>query len=82
MEWAPRFADKWERILLQLMPDESHLISSIRRDTNGCEDCCQKMFEQWCDLYSDRTWNDIIKALRARSVRKNAVAEEIYKQLG
>lgn len=82
LEWAPRFADKWEKIFHQLIGKEhDYMISNIRTDTKKCEDCCEEMFRLWCDLYHDRTWDDLIGALRATSVRKNAVAEEISTQL-
>ena len=82
LEWAPRFSDKWEKIFHQLIGEEqAHMLSNIRRDTKQCEDCCEEMLQLWCDLYHDRTWDDLIGALRAPSVRKNAVAEAISTQL-
>ena len=82
LEWAPKFADKWERIFHQLIgKDQAHVLSNIRTDTKRCEDCCQEMLELWCDLYHDRTWDDLINALKATSARKNAVAQEISTQL-
>ena len=82
MEWVPSFANKWEKIFHQLMEKDAHMIANICKDYKAVEDCCQKMFELWCDLYHDRTWNDLIKALNAKSVRKNAVAQQITEHLG
>ena len=80
---VPQAADKWEKICVQLIGDEHrHIVSTIRRDGHGSEDCCQRMFDQWLDLSKKPTWKDVIDALESGSVRKIALAEELKEHLG
>ncbi|XP_065911833.1 uncharacterized protein [Dysidea avara] len=79
---VPQAADKWEKICVQLIGDEHrHIVSTIRRDGHGSEDCCQRMFDQWLDLSKKPTWKDVIDALESGSVRKIALAEELKEHL-
>ena len=57
------------------MGDEhANLKSTIQRNYNDCQDCCDEMFKEWCNLFPHRTWNDLITALKSHAVRKVAVA--------
>ena len=79
---VPQAADKWEKICVQLIGDEHrHIVSTIRRDGHGSEDCCHKMFDEWLQLYPSATWQDIINALQSGSVRKIALAEELIEYI-
>ena len=79
---VPQAADKWEKICVQLIGDEHrHIVATIRRDGHGSEDCCERMFGQWLDLYPRATWQDLIAALQSGSVRKMALAEELNDKL-
>ena len=85
VDWvAPYVTDKWEKIFIQLLSDEHHyLMAILRKDNQGnSEDGCIAMFEQWLQLCPNATWNDLITALRANSVRKIALAEDLLKRLG
>ena len=76
--WTPDIADKWDKILIQLLGDKhANLKSIIEKSNKGCETCCDKMFEEWCSLFPHRTWNDLITALKSNSVRKDTVAWKI-----
>ena len=54
----------------------------LLKKTNNCEDCCLKMFEEWCESFPNHTWNDLITALKSKSVRKDAVASRIADKIG
>ena len=85
LDWvAPYVTDKWEKICVQLLGDEHrHVMNTIRRDhSKSSEDSCQVMFEQWLQLSPNPSWNDVINALRANSVRKIALAEELVQRIG
>ena len=85
LNWvAPYVTDKWEKIFVQLLGDEHrHVMATIRKDHHhSSETSCQVMFEQWLELCPNPSWNDLISALRANSVRKIALAEELIKRLG
>ena len=81
MEWIPDIAGVWDKVLIQLMSKHSGLKSTIEKDYKKSEDCCQEMFSKWCDLYHNRTWNDLIKALKSRSVGKPVLANKIIQHL-
>ena len=83
VNWVvPQAADRWEKICVQLIGDEHrHIVANIRRDGHGAEDCCQRMFEQWLDLYTNATWQDVLNALQSGSVRKIALSEELIGRL-
>ena len=81
---VPYVTDKWEKIFVQLLGDEHrHVMATLRRDYQGnSEDGCHAMFEQWLQLCPNPTWDDLITALRATSVRKIALAEELLQRVG
>ena len=85
LNWVvPYVTDKWEKIFVQLLGDEHrHVMTTLRKDYHGnSEDGCAAMFDQWLQLCPNPTWNDLITALRANSVRKIALAEELVQRLG
>ena len=84
LNWiAPYVTDKWEKIFVQLLGDEQcHVMATIRRDYHRSEEACQVMFEQWLELCPNPSWNDLISALHANSVRKIALAEQLVEHLG
>ena len=81
---VPFVTDKWEKIFVQLLGDEHRGVMTIlRRDHQGnSEDGCTAMFEKWLELCPNPSWDDLITALRANSVRKIALAEELFQRLG
>ena len=84
LNWVvPFVTDKWEIIFTQLLDDEHHhVITTIREDYhNSSEKACGAMFEQWLELCPNPSWNDVISALRANSVRKVTVAKKLIKCL-
>ena len=84
-EWVvPFVTDRWEKIFIQLLDEKHHhVMTQIRDDYNHCEKACQAMFEQWLiELCPNPSWNDLISALRAKSVRKIALAEQLVERLG
>ena len=85
LEWvAPYVTEKWEKIFVQLLGDEHlHVMATIRKDYHhSSEKSCQIMFEQWLDLCPNPSWSDLLSALRANSVRKFALAEQLSERLG
>ena len=81
---APYVTDRWEKIFVQLLGDKHHhVMTTIRKDyPQNSETACQVMFEQWLELCPNPSWNDLINALCANSVRKIALAEQLVKRLG
>ena len=81
---VPYVTDKWEKICVQLLGDEHrHVIMTIRKDYHHSSEAgCEVMFEQWLDLCPSASWNDLINALRANSVRKIALAEQLVDCVG
>ena len=81
---VPYVTDKWEKICVQLLGDEHrHVMTTIRKDYHhSSEDGCEAMFKEWLDLCPNPSWNDLINALRANSVRKIALAEQLVERVG
>ena len=81
---VPYVTDKWEKICVQLLGDEHrHVMTTIRKDYHhNSEAGCEVMFEQWLELCPNPSWNDLINALRANSVRKISLAEQLIERLG
>ena len=81
---VPFVTDKWEKICVQLLGDEHrHVMTTIRKNYHGnSEEGCDAMFRQWLELCPNASWDDLINALRANSVRKIALAEELVQHVG
>ena len=81
---VPYVTDKWERIFVQLLGDENYNeMTIIRKDYHySSETCCEAMFVKWLELCHNPSWNDLINALRANSVKKFALAEQLVERLG
>ena len=81
---VPYITDKWEKIGVQLLGEKNrHVVMTIRKDYHHSSEAgCEVMFEQWLQLCPNPNWNDLINALRANSVRKMALAEQLVEHLG
>ena len=66
---------KWYNLGLRLGVSDS-ILDSIEHDVRDCNSACRKMFQAWLRDNRKRSWNDVITALKSKSVGENGVAEK------
>jgi len=70
-------ATKWFEMGLQLGVDPKEL-SCIESDTPSSKTACIKMFTEWLsNSKTEKTWEKLLAALSSRSVRENALADNL-----
>lgn len=72
-------AARWNELGLQLglSPDE---LDRIRADSQTVEECLRKVLRKWYDRAENRTWEEVIAALRSPLLEENKLAEELRKK--
>jgi len=48
---------------------------------NNVKGCCMRMFQKWLEKTPDASWNQVLAALKTRSVELNYLADEIEQKL-
>ena len=76
-------ADKWYEIGLELLEQKDERAVRIIKNNNNRNiiECCTEMLELWLKRQPKATWNQLIKALKARGIELNSAASEIEEML-
>ena len=77
----PDVANKWKYLGIQLLdPEHQRELDTIEvNHSQDVKECCLSMLKKWLDATEDASWNQLLEALRSRSVDLNTLANQIEK---
>ena len=71
----------WYELGLELFDDKDiPLLNNIEADhPNKCQTCCMKMFKLWCNNKPERSWKQLLDALK--HIRQNELVQQLSNHL-
>ena len=75
-------AAKWHDLGIELLdPDVEELDRIEAEGLSKLDQCCTKMFQLWLNKQPTASWNQLIEALRQRSINLGTLADKIEQML-